>query len=239
MLPCQYTRLMMKGDLMNSYFPRLPQSVVAIAIAVAVLAVCSSRLALSQQSGAPPAPAVVAADAMFSQPYVDVDEWRDKPMRHRYVHGGFKGTGAKFSFYFPPKEQFHGRFFQHVTPAPSSENLEQDSVGEEDKIGFSIISGGYFIETNEGGQSAIGNGALSGYLVNAAAAQYSRNLANQMYGPGRRRIQVDQWLREHRCLGRSSPIRHRISTGHSQCLHGTDARFASPLRQVSFDSRCG
>lgn len=170
---------------MNSYFPRLPQSVVAIAIAVAVLAVCSSRLALSQQSGAPPAPAVVAADAMFSQPYVDVDEWRDKPMRHRYVHGGFKGTGAKFSFYFPPKEQFHGRFFQHVTPAPSSENLEQDSVGEEDKIGFSIISGGYFIETNEGGQSAIGNGALSGYLVNAAAAQYSRNLANQMYGPGR------------------------------------------------------
>ena len=40
-------------------------------------------------------------DTLFKEPFIDVDEWRDKPMRHRYVHGGFKGNGARFSFYFP------------------------------------------------------------------------------------------------------------------------------------------
>ena len=31
-------------------------------------------------------------DTMFKTPYVDIDEWRDVPVRHRYVHGGFKGN---------------------------------------------------------------------------------------------------------------------------------------------------
>src|ERR1700741_5176436 len=53
-------------------------------------------------------------DTMFKSPYVDVDEWRDKPVPHRYVHGGFKGTETRFSFYFPPKEQYQGHFFQPI-----------------------------------------------------------------------------------------------------------------------------
>ena len=128
-----------------------------------------------------------AADQMFKEPYIDVDEWRDKPVRHRYVHGGFKGTEARFSFYFPAKEQYQGRFFQHNTPFPSSEKLEQQSVGEDDKIGFSIASGAYFIETNEGGSAVVGasDPAVAGYLVNAAAARYSRKVAAEMYGPHR------------------------------------------------------
>jgi hypothetical protein len=32
------------------------------------------------------------ADPMFSRPYMDIDEWRDQPVRYRYVHGGFEGT---------------------------------------------------------------------------------------------------------------------------------------------------
>ena len=44
-------------------------------------------------------------DPLLKEPYVDVDEWRSEPVRHRYVHGGFKGTEARFSIYFPPKEQ--------------------------------------------------------------------------------------------------------------------------------------
>lgn len=51
------------------------------------------------------------ADPLFSEPYVDKDEWRDVPVRHRYFHGGFGGTDMRFSFYLPPKEQFRGRFF--------------------------------------------------------------------------------------------------------------------------------
>lgn len=128
-------------------------------------------------------------DPLFKDPYVDVDEWRDSPVRHRYVHGGFTGTNARFSFYFPPKEQYQGRFFQYVTPVPTSENLAQHA--SEDKYGmiistgipFAISSGAYLVETNEGSLAALaGDQKIPGYRVNAAAAQYSRVLAEKMYG---------------------------------------------------------
>src|ERR1700734_3462736 len=87
----------------------------------------------------------------YEEPYTDVDEWRDAPVRHRYVHGGFAGTATRFSIYLPPEETYEGRFFQHITPVPDSENLAQSATGEEDKIGFSVESGAYFLETNGGG----------------------------------------------------------------------------------------
>jgi hypothetical protein len=89
-------------------------------------------------------------------------EWRDTPVRHRYVHGGFRGTDTRFSFYFPPKEQYQGRFFQHITPAPDSENLAQlMPAGEYNKIGSSIAGGAYFVETNGGGQIDMTKGSLA------------------------------------------------------------------------------
>jgi hypothetical protein len=138
------------------------------------------------------APALYSPDAdpYFAQPYIDKDEWRDAPVRHRYVHGGFKGTDTRFSFYFPPKEQYQGRFFQHITPTPDSENLAQlMPPGEYNKIGSSIASGAYFVETNGGGQIDLVKGSLAqadptitAYRANAAAAAYSRKIALQMYG---------------------------------------------------------
>ena len=129
------------------------------------------------------------ADPLFAEPYVDIDEWRDTPVPHRYVHGGFRGTDTRFSFYLPPKAQYRGRFFQHFTPAPDSENLAQHlAPGEENKIGFAIASGGYFVETNGGGRgNTSGPGfstdpTISAWRANAAAARYSRVIALQMYG---------------------------------------------------------
>ncbi|MDI9877834.1 hypothetical protein [Flectobacillus longus] len=55
-------------------------------------------------------------DTVFLKPYVDQDEWRNTPVRHRYVHGGFEGTETRFSFYFPEKQHYQGRFFQYITP---------------------------------------------------------------------------------------------------------------------------
>ena len=130
-------------------------------------------------------------DTIFKAPYVDVDEWRDKPVRHRYVHGGFKGTDTRFSFYFPEKEKYEGHFFQYITPFPDNENLSQGASGEEDKIGFSIASGAYFIETNGGGKIDFakpgfgGDATIGAYRANAAAAQYSRVVAAQIYGQHR------------------------------------------------------
>lgn len=125
----------------------------------------------------------VITDSLFQAPYIDIDEWRDVPVRHRYVHGGFHGTETRFSFYFPRKEQYEGRFFQYITPVPDSENLSQGATGEEDKIGFSISCGSYFIETNGGGNLGWGSDPTIGaYRANAAAAQFSRVVAVEMYG---------------------------------------------------------
>jgi hypothetical protein len=128
-------------------------------------------------------------DSMFNKPFMDKDEWREKPVKHRYIHGGFKGTKTLFSFYLPPKEQYQGHFFQYITPVPDSETLSQNATGEEDKIGFSITSGAYFIETNGGGSGGGGlfgpDPTIAAYRANAAAAQYSRTVAAQMYGQHR------------------------------------------------------
>ena len=159
-----------------------------------LMALVAAALTIGSHSDADGQPAATAkaADPMFKDPYVDIDEWRDKPVRHRYVHGGFKGTNARFSFYFPPKQQYQGRFFQYVTPVPTSENLAQK--GADDKLGmvissgipFAISSGAYLIETNEGSLSVLtGDQTIPGYRVNAVAAEYSRILAAQEYGPHR------------------------------------------------------
>ncbi|MEU9348956.1 PKD domain-containing protein [Streptomyces sp. NPDC048278] len=128
-------------------------------------------------------------DKDFREPYVDTDEWRDLPVRHRYVHGGFANNDTRFSFYFPPADQYQGRFFQHITPVPGSENLAQTARGQEDKIGFAVSSGAYFVETNGGGEAggpgSAADPTIGAYRANAAAAQYSRVVAQEMYGGDR------------------------------------------------------
>ena len=149
-------------------------------------------LAAEEKAVQTSAPALYSpdTDALFAQPYVDADEWRDAPVRHRYVHGGFKGTDTRFSFYLPPKEQYQGRFFQHITPVPDNENLAQAApAGGFNKIGSSIAAGAYFVETNGGGKIDLAKGSLAlsdptitAYRANAAAAAYSRKIALEMYG---------------------------------------------------------
>ena len=127
-------------------------------------------------------------DPIFEVPYADVDEWREHPVRHRYVHGGFTGTETRFSFYLPPPPLYEGRFFQHITPVPDSELLAQQATGQEDKIGFAIASGAYFVETNGGGGLG-GYGdpdpTIAAYRAHAACAGFSRTVAADMYGAHR------------------------------------------------------
>ncbi len=161
-------------------------------IVVACVFALSATSLLAQtylpQQNAELAKQFTTTDTLFNQPYVDVDEWRDKPVRHRYVHGGFTGTGTRFSFYFPPKEGYQGRFFQYITPFPDNEFLSQGASGEEDKIGFSISSGGYFIETNGGGKvdfakpGFASDPTIGAYRANAASAQFSRIVATKLFG---------------------------------------------------------
>lgn len=122
-------------------------------------------------------------DPQFQTPYVDVDEWRESPVRHRYVHGGFEGTETRFSFYFPPKEDYKGRFFQPVYPVQGSENASQSQIdGIDNKIGFAVSSGAYMVETNMGGASP---DVTLVYRASAVVAHYSRAKAAELYGPHR------------------------------------------------------
>lgn len=128
-------------------------------------------------------------DPDFADPFVDVDEWRDDPVRHRYVHGGFVGTDTRFSFYLPPAERYEGRFFQHLTPVPDREDLAQGARGAEDKIAFSSDSGAIFVETNGGGAVATPGSdtdpTVGAYRAHAAAARYARAVAGERYGSHR------------------------------------------------------
>lgn len=125
----------------------------------------------------------VKKDPQFQNPYVDIDEWRDHPVRHHYIHGGFKDTNTKFSFYYPPQEEYEGRFFQAVFPVQGSENTSQsDRIGEDNKIGFAISSGAYFVESNMGGMSS---DPTLVYRASAAVAEYSRIKAAELYNSHR------------------------------------------------------
>jgi len=124
-------------------------------------------------------------DAYFSQPYIDVEEWRDTPIRHYYVHGGFRGTEingneVRFCFYFPEKEKYEGRFFQYVSPAPEDEHESEHLSGEDDKISFALTHGAYYVVTNQGG-FVMGDGERL-YRSSSNGAQFSRQVANRFYG---------------------------------------------------------
>jgi hypothetical protein len=126
-------------------------------------------------------------DAPFAQPYIDSDEWRETPVRHRRVHGGFKGTDTRFTIYFPPKEQFRGRFFQPLPATAGVDNSSERATGPNTPIGFAAASGGYLVDSNQGRLPRYTSDDLPmvPWRASAATAKYSRVLAAEMYGPGR------------------------------------------------------
>jgi hypothetical protein len=128
-------------------------------------------------------------DPDYDKPYVDVDEWRDDPVRHRYVHGGFENTELRFSMYFPPEEQYDGRFFQPIMAVSGSEHIYgQQLMGRTGGgIDFAIDSGAYMVESNLGRLTPYpgDDSTVTGFRASAAAAEYSRILAAEMYGEHR------------------------------------------------------
>lgn len=128
-------------------------------------------------------------DPRFNAPFVDVDEQRTNPVPHRYIHGGFTGTDARFSFYFPPADGYQGRFFQPTHQLFFSEDAQDPTVT------FTIESGAYLVQSNMGGSEYPRSAELAlsgkydptagGYRVNAAAAKFSRVKAVELYGQHR------------------------------------------------------
>jgi hypothetical protein len=132
-----------------------------------------------------------STDTLYDNPFIDLDEWRNEPVRHRYVHGGFTDTDLRFSIYFPPPERYEGRFFQPLMAVSGTENAATMPPMMGAMIGamipFAIDSGAYLVESNQG-RTVMYPGAdptIPGYRASAATARYSRMLAAEMYGPHR------------------------------------------------------
>jgi len=155
------------------------------------LVVCSSYCFGAQKKLVGTYLKYTSTDTAFSKPFIDIDEWRNTPSPHRYVHGGFS-NGTRFSFYFPQHNRYKGKFFQYITPFPDNENIMQKAIGEDNFMEFSILNGAYFIETNGGGKTDFTNQAIKSdptigaYRANAACAQFSRTIAQMIYGSPKR-----------------------------------------------------
>jgi hypothetical protein len=177
-------------------------------VSSAAIAVCLAGPAPTMAQSKFPFITGDAEDPHFNQPYIDVEEWRDAPadvpsplgettqrqgappikVRHLYVHGGFKGTDTKFTFYFPPKEQYKGRFYQATHQLLINENSIPYNVA------MTLAAGAYLVQSNMGGseiaRSAEDNASgrtdpsIGNYRANAAAAKYSRVVAQRIYGQG-------------------------------------------------------
>ncbi|WP_025705928.1 S-layer homology domain-containing protein [Paenibacillus graminis] len=104
-------------------------------------------------------------DPLYNNPVIDSVMDLTIPVPVHKVSGHFEGTTKKFNFYFPPKDQWQGRFFHQVYPLITEE-------AEENIISYGADSGAYTVQTNGG----------SGYRVEAAAAKFSKIVAAQYYG---------------------------------------------------------
>jgi PKD domain len=125
-------------------------------------------------------------DPALNKPYTDVDEQRkvtdpvtNVEVNYRYIHGGFTGTNATFSLYFPDAAEYEGRFFQSTYPTVGHESADPAALA------FSLTHGAYVVQSNNGGGVPFSNG-LGGYRINAAAAKYSRVIAAEVYAGSER-----------------------------------------------------
>jgi hypothetical protein len=134
--------------------------------------------------------AYAVTDGFFGAPYIDVDEQRDVPVPHRFVHGGFEGTDTRFAFSFPDADGYDGRMFQP---------LEGANAGHEDAFatthgamlgGLEMIArqGGYMVESNMGhigdvqDPKAGDDLTIYGWRAAAETGRFSKYVATQIYG---------------------------------------------------------
>jgi hypothetical protein len=126
-------------------------------------------------------------DPFFGTPYIDIDEQRDAPVSHRYVHGGFADTSTRFSLYFP--DTYDGRFFHFLDGGyGGNENTVVAQGGIFGSLSFAASRGGYFVESNQGHigaelcPKAGADATVYAYRANAEVARFSRQLALAVYG---------------------------------------------------------
>jgi hypothetical protein len=106
---------------------------------------------------------------------------------------GSSNSVAKFSFYFPASDLYQGRFFEDTyptlglgsedatppAPQPSGAVACSPLGATYCSVAFAISNGAYVVSTDNAGGVQV-NSVLGAYRVNAAAAKFSRMVAEQM-----------------------------------------------------------
>jgi hypothetical protein len=131
-------------------------------------------------------------DAFFDTAYVDIDEMRTDFVPHRFIHGGFKGTGTRFVFLFPAAEHYQGRFLQPLEGGTGgseySYGAPQQGAVQLGGLDTAVRLGAYLVQSNQGhvGTEKCPKGgdnlALYGWRASAETARFARYLATQIYG---------------------------------------------------------
>ncbi len=130
-------------------------------------------------------------DDFFGVPFIDADEEREDPTRHRYIHGGFEGTDTRFSFYLPvPGTRYAGRLYQPLEGANAGhETVQAGPLGRErGSIEMAFRLGGYMVESNMGhigdvmDPAAGADPTIYGWRAAAESARFSKFLAEQALG---------------------------------------------------------
>ena len=131
-------------------------------------------------------------DAFFEKAYVDIDEMRDAFVRHRFIHGGFKDTGTRFSFHFPEPKYYAGRFLQPLEGGTGgseySYGAPQQGASFLGGLDTAVRLGAYLVQSNQGhvGTEKCPKGgdnlALYGWRASAESGRFARYLAAQIYG---------------------------------------------------------
>jgi hypothetical protein len=130
------------------------------------------------------AQAEAKAPAEVGPAYVDIDEWREQPRPHRYVHGGFEDSHTRFSFYFPPKDLYRGRFYQYLEGGAGGHEHMLPMTRWAYAVAFEDL-GGYLVESNQGHFPDEGTGFSDDWELFGASAEsalFAKQLATEMYG---------------------------------------------------------
>ena len=129
-------------------------------------------------------------DTYFGRPYIDRDEFRQEPVPHRNIHGGFENTDTRFTFYFPDKAGWKTRMYHPIEGGHAGHEDFFGGVAGELSGGLTMVSrlGGYMVESNSGhiGDDIDPRGGndptLYGHRAQVETARFSKHVCAQVYG---------------------------------------------------------
>jgi hypothetical protein len=143
-------------------------------------------------------------DPEFGPAWFDIDEQRDEPIPHRYLHGGFEGTTTRFRIRFPEATSYRGRMIQmlgggtggseHQTEtwhptgvAPDGRWINGYAADDPHRWLVDVARrGAFLVESNEGFRAGVDPApsdlSLNAYRATAHTAWFAHQLAADHYG---------------------------------------------------------